>query len=931
MNRQIITLLFFLSISVTPNWAWGYDGSVHSKLNEEAVEFSQNLESLLNGFGYPLGIDAVISNYGERKTAQEWIAYGGEAEDYGWLGKKDYPRTRAFNHFHDPLKAWDEAGLDDYYSLMYTANYFREPVSPLLWGLNPGQQDFTMNFTGDWSWGKARELYYFFLTGRDFAGDIVAITQAAREAYFAGCLRAVGQVMHLLEDASVPLHTRNDVHVFPFIKDLGLLKVTVGRWTYETYTKENIDNLDFVPDETGNRPDPILLTDPQPDSAFSHLAPVTGLFDRNQYNWGDPIPAADAPIGLAEYSNANFLTNDSMWTYPHPAIADTNYDPAVWLDPETVDAEDGQQDQRIYFRKNTGDPIERFMVAEYWYHTLHVWGLPEVEYALGVDRECFADYAEKIIPRAVGYSAALLDYFFRGRMDVEYAFLKKDSHGTITGIELSLKNTTPSDDGQGIEPFDLGVIDMAYQYTPADGDEPVFGLVQDVYQIQSPNDLINSEYVSIDVDFPEDTAIPLGPQELSFTLVFNGQLGMEQGAVAGMVLPFKYRIAYYQQPGGVPNQSNIFTILPDGMDLHPVTDASGPNPWYFDPAWSPDGRWFAFEKEECAVPFENGCPLDDYSRQIVVIDRASEDPYPENICAEISSVIDTAALDVVGAPAFAPNGNRLVALVTDHLGQHWGLAIYDIDTGIGQLINDTDFWEMKDIGGVVPAWSPQGDKIAYGLGRSFDTDTQQWEYEGDIYLINPDGSGETPLTNDQFTNIHPAWSPDGTQIAFVSDLESPDGTLDIWTMNRDGSNKNRLLDCSSDCYTPSFTPDGKSLTFNQGTHIYRLELETGQHNVIAETGYLTSDIEVSPLIYLPTEVTLTATPQWITPGETVELSWHTNRTDSATTASLDNGIGSVDPNGTLTVNPTVTTTYTIYVEAPGGSANSSVTVTVTGP
>ena len=92
-------------------------------------------------------------------------------------GENDYLRTRAYNHFHDPLKSWDEAGFDNVVNIIYRESYGRDPVSPILWGLEIGPQDFTENTTGDWSWGKAREYYYTYLTGNDFTGSTVAFTQ----------------------------------------------------------------------------------------------------------------------------------------------------------------------------------------------------------------------------------------------------------------------------------------------------------------------------------------------------------------------------------------------------------------------------------------------------------------------------------------------------------------------------------------------------------------------------------------------------------------------------------------------------------------------------------------------------------------------------------------------------------------------------------
>ena len=139
------------------NTSRAYDGEVHSKINEAAVNSSQLDFVLKNQLSISGGTDYLIETNRKTKKIWQWIAYGSEAEDFGWLGKYDIPRSRAFNHFHDPLKTWDEAGLDDIFSLIYTANYFREPVSPILWGLNPGQQDFAMNLTEDCSWSKAKD------------------------------------------------------------------------------------------------------------------------------------------------------------------------------------------------------------------------------------------------------------------------------------------------------------------------------------------------------------------------------------------------------------------------------------------------------------------------------------------------------------------------------------------------------------------------------------------------------------------------------------------------------------------------------------------------------------------------------------------------------------------------------------------------------
>ena len=52
--------------------------------------------------------------------------------------------------------------------------------------------------------------------------------------------------------------------------------------------------------------------------------------------------------------------------------------------------------------------------------------------------------------------------------------------------------------------------------------------------------------------------------------------------------------------------------------------------------------------------------------------------------------------------------------------------------------------------------------------------------------MNADGSDQTNLTNSAAEDFYPAWSPDGTSIAFQS---GPSGNGDIWIMDADGKNQ----------------------------------------------------------------------------------------------------------------------------------------------
>ena len=79
----------------------------------------------------------------------------------------------------------------------------------------------------------------------------------------------------------------------------------------------------------------------------------------------------------------------------------------------------------------------------------------------------------------------------------------------------------------------------------------------------------------------------------------------------------------------------------------------------------------------------------------------------------------------------------------------------------------------------------------------------------EIYVMNPDGSGQTNVTNSPQPDFQPAWSPDGSRIAFSRIDEN--GSQNIWVMNADGSGQQKLS--TVDGGEPSWSPDGSRIVF----------------------------------------------------------------------------------------------------------------------
>ncbi len=97
--------------------------------------------------------------------------------------------------------------------------------------------------------------------------------------------------------------------------------------------------------------------------------------------------------------------------------------------------------------------------------------------------------------------------------------------------------------------------------------------------------------------------------------------------------------------------------------------------------------------------------------------------------------------------------------------------------------------------------SPNGNQIAFVSNR---------DGNGEIYIMNANGTNQTRLTTNANEEYDPVFSPDGTKIAFVSDR---DGNNELYLMNTDGTNQTRLTTNADDDYDPVFSPDSSKIAY----------------------------------------------------------------------------------------------------------------------
>jgi HEAT repeat protein len=152
-----------------------------------------------------------------------------------------------------------------------------------------------------------------------------------------------------------------------------------------------------------------------------------------------------------------------------------------------------------------------------------------------------------------------------------------------------------------------------------------------------------------------------------------------------------------------------------------------------------------------------------------------------------------------------------------------------------RLIN-ADGTGQKVLGeGCHPAWSPDGTKIAYAYERA----------SLDIYVMNADGSDSQALTryeNPNTPDSEPTWSPDGKWIAFTSERDSR-VTSQIYVMEASGASQRRLTQSMS-CRSPAWSPDGEKIAFIGGFglyghrwDVYLMNPDGSQESVLVRNGF----------------------------------------------------------------------------------------------
>lgn len=466
-----------------------FETSTHREINEQAVGASARFrEYLANELHFTRGAREPLNG----RTVVNWIGDGGVAEDQ-LLGLETLGGlTRSARHFHTPLLSWDQSGLN------------LPPLPRFESSVRWAQSDQGI-VLGRAAWQDARASFF---------GAATAATEPERKAKYADTFRILGQVMHLVADAAQPAHTRNGAHVLgdPF----------------EAFLKDGKN----VPLITGSASfDAGILQMPTNDVVAR--VPVAHIWDANRYDGTNPPDDATSSLfGLAEISSANFFSATTIAPLAHED--EVLPLPALDVLDQSFIAPYITGEYRQYLGKSGhGLPVNP-LVAEGTFYRF----LPPFVVNLGLDDIVLTEYARHLMPRAIGYSAGLLEYFFRGRIEIApparfpYGLTRflPGNAGSFSKLRFKARNATPGEDtGPGY------VIAVVQYRTPLAAesiiDNPFTPISSQLsFSVSDPIALtLTPEFQEIGFGF--QTPIPANAADVFLTVVYRARLGLEEDAV----------------------------------------------------------------------------------------------------------------------------------------------------------------------------------------------------------------------------------------------------------------------------------------------------------------------------------------------------------------------------------------------------------------
>ena len=535
---------------------------------------------------YEIDISAQFDVRFSSNPISAWLLYGSVREDDNPTEDPPTPQDvapglqRPLNHFFDPifnrpltvlgLSALDPDVHKNPDWALGTKDSFFDPNS----AETPRANSFTV-FDAREAMFRALTLLTYNGTGYPeiAAGRDIATRQQWRQAYWATTFRALGNVLHLNQDMAQPQHTRNEPHSGKPCP-VGTTCFAGHTSIYEKYINARALQQNMFNSKGPFNVEVAIPIAPLPVTSY----PIPAFANYSDY-WSTAPGSLSLPgKGLADYSNRGFFTaakNFDSTEYPYPSRDPARYQiaslaPAKWDgSPPT-----NPTPAKVYLGDVTDD-WQQTAAVNVPLTTHSVWdqfvrprsGAP----VYSLNRLNYDAMASLLVPRAVAYSAGLINFFFRGRIDIElpdegvFAAADHASGKGFTMVRTKVRNKTPDffDATGAAQPQDMSggqffaVVRFHKDKQYAAGLETIVGTApctdpgavinaakpeastqcrdgveqiivsRPVYGVS----LTSNQQKLIEFEFG-DSPIPLDMTDVVLQIVYRGELGSEADAVA---------------------------------------------------------------------------------------------------------------------------------------------------------------------------------------------------------------------------------------------------------------------------------------------------------------------------------------------------------------------------------------------------------------
>jgi dipeptidyl aminopeptidase/acylaminoacyl peptidase len=266
------------------------------------------------------------------------------------------------------------------------------------------------------------------------------------------------------------------------------------------------------------------------------------------------------------------------------------------------------------------------------------------------------------------------------------------------------------------------------------------------------------------------------------------------------------------------------------------------------PEWSPDGKWIAYQghaagKEGLVIARPDGsgikflAPLQSTNSPLPTTGkRLAWSPDGKRI-AFVSAVPGPETAEASGDPIVirrylykpdAEEGNS-------HFNDNRRLHIFEVELASGKIrqLTTGDHYEHSI------DWSPNGEEIAFVSNREPNED-QFFNY--DLFTLNVASGAIRRLTATESAEYRPRWSPDGKTLAYMAtrrgltDLETTMEDTHVWLISADGSHRRELASIDNRQGEPVWSSDGSSVYFTVqergNVHLYRQPINGVQAELV---------------------------------------------------------------------------------------------------